>query len=96
MRGHQLDQAMNPELNEDHLVQPLRQPQQFARVWLTALDNQHRDLFAMFITDRKCRGVSGARKEYIERVGSQTAEVVMGRFASQGRRERVEAVRVAS
>jgi fatty-acyl-CoA synthase len=39
---------------------------------------------------------SAARKEYIERVGSQAAEVVMGRFASQGRRERVEAVRVAS
>jgi len=39
---------------------------------------------------------SAARKEYIERVGSQTAEVVMDRFASQGRRERVEAVRVAS
>ena len=39
---------------------------------------------------------SAARKEYIERVGSQAEEVVMGRFASQGRRERVEAVRVAS
>jgi fatty-acyl-CoA synthase len=39
---------------------------------------------------------SAARKEYIERVGSQAEEVVMGRFASQSRRERVEAVRVAS
>ena len=39
---------------------------------------------------------SAARKEYIERRDAQCAEVVIGRFASQGRRERVEAVRVAS
>ena len=39
---------------------------------------------------------SAARREYIERRDAQCAEVVVGRFASQGRRERVEAVRVAS
>jgi len=39
---------------------------------------------------------SAARKEYIERLNSQAADVVKGRFASQGRRERVEPVRVAS
>ena len=39
---------------------------------------------------------SAARREYIERRDAQCAEVVIGRFASQGRRERVEAVRVAS
>ena len=39
---------------------------------------------------------SAARRDYIERRDAQCAEVVVGRFASQGRRERVEAVRVAS
>jgi fatty-acyl-CoA synthase len=39
---------------------------------------------------------SAARKEYCERQNSKAADVVSGRFASQGRREWVESLRVAT